>query len=212
MKRLKKVLVMILCLLMIQIPSTAVSQPCSVQAAAVKSGLKYENGKYYYYQNGSKIKSKWKTVTTKDSKGKKVSYRYYFGKDGAAYAGKKRSGVTYCFTVKKIGTKSYGFDYKGRMLKGIYVSNQEKFYVFDSKTGVYNAAQSSKLNKAAVYNKSSETLRSLLKSRKPVKTESSSSCFFQGGKDIVITYDHYIINYSRNKAGTKEVFIAAYSR
>lgn len=197
---------------MIQLPPAVISQPYSVQAAAVKSGLKYENGKYYYYEKGSKVKSGWRTVTTKDSKGKKVSNRYYFGKDGAAYAGKKRSGVAYCFTVKKIGTKSYGFDYKGRMLKGIYVSAQEKFYVFDSKTGVYNAAQSSKLNKAAVYNKSSKTLRSLLKSRKPVKTETSSSCFFVGGKDIVITYDHYIINYSRNKAGTKEIFLAAYSR
>lgn len=211
MKKLKKLLIIILCLMMIQVPETSITGPSVVSAATVKSGLTKINGKYYYYKNGKKIKNKWKTIKTTVN-GKTVSYRYYFGSNGAAYAAKKRAGVTYCFAVKTINGKKYGFDTQGHMLKGIYVSSKEKFYVFNAKTGVYNATRSAKFNKAAKYKKSAATLRKLLKAQTPVKTQTSSSCFYTGGTDIVITYDHYVVNYCRNKTGKKEIFLAVYSR
>ena len=56
-----------------------------------RQGLVKEKGKYYYYvinKNGQseKVTNKWKTVKV-TKKGKIYSYRYYFGKNGAAYSG-----------------------------------------------------------------------------------------------------------------------------
>lgn len=67
----------------------------------------------------ARIKNKWKNV--KDAKTKKT-YRYYFGKDGAAYAGSKDMFGRKKLAVKKIGGKQYGFDTNARMIKGVAAS------------------------------------------------------------------------------------------
>lgn len=132
MKKWKRILAVILCLLCVQVPVISETGTVQVQAAAVKTGLKKENGKYYYYVKGKKVKNVWKSVN-KTSNGKKITYRYYFGKDGAAYAGKKVNGVTKP-ALKKISGSYYAFDSLGRMMKGTYVVNGV-YRTFSSSTG-----------------------------------------------------------------------------
>ena len=79
------------------------------QAATAKSGLKKENGKYYYYVKGRKLKNKWKVLKRSGK-----YYRYYFGKDGAAYAGKKGYDGN-IHKVAKIDGSYYGFDRLGQI-------------------------------------------------------------------------------------------------
>ena len=117
----------------------------SVQAAG-KKGLVKEGKKYYYYQKGSKVKNTWKKV-----KDKGVAYKYYFGSDGAAYAGKKAKPA-----IKKIKGATYAFDEKGRMIKGVVFIEKKfdndlfcytgTFYVFGKK-GKLNKTDTKKLTK-----------------------------------------------------------------
>lgn len=199
MKKLKKLVIFALCLMLLQVPVTHITQPVTVQAA-VKSGLKKERGKYYYYSNGRKIRNQWKTIKVK-IKGKTYPYRYYFGKDGAAYKGTKRYGVEVP-AVKKINGKYYGFSSKSRMVKGTYVING-KFYIFNKKTGVYEAAGSKKVRSAAKYQKDSAALRKYL--RKPKKTFNADSCYGDG-KDVICYYDHFMVCYFKDYKG-KEIVL-----
>lgn len=200
MKKWIKILAVVLCLLFVQTTVLTVAEPISVQAATVKSGLKKENGKYYYYAKGVKVKKAWKTVKVTKN-GKTTSYQYYFGSNGAAYAGKKVYGVN-TPAVKKIDGKYYGFGVSGRMIKGTYVIN-EKFYVFNSKTGVYDSAKSTQLRKASAYEKDAATLRKLL--GKPQKTVTSASCYGDG-KDLILYYPNFMVSLYRNKQGKEIVF------
>lgn len=199
MKKWKRILAIVLCLTFVSVPADVLTQPIAVEAAA-KSGLVKENGKYYYYAKGKILKNTWKTVAI-TSNGKKTNYRYYFGKDGAAYAGKKIYGIN-TPSVKKIDGKYYGFGVSGRMLKGTYVVS-EKFYVFDSKTGIYDSVKSSRLRKASVYEKDAKDLKKLL--GKPKKTDVYQSCYGDG-KDSVCYYSNFIVSYFRDKKG-KEIVL-----
>ncbi|MDO5781170.1 MAG: transglutaminase domain-containing protein [Eubacteriales bacterium] len=103
MKKIKVFLMAVLMALAVQI--CAVSVSCEVQAATAtttaakkKTGLYKEKGLYYYYVNGKKIKSQWKTVNGK---------RYYFGS--------KYHAVRY---HNRINGKFYVFDTSGRLLTG----------------------------------------------------------------------------------------------
>ena len=82
-------------------PVSMMQAPVEVSAKTVqkakKNGLKLENGKYYFYENGKKATKKWKTV------GKK---KYYFKSNGAAAIG-----------WNKIGDKGYYFTDKAVMVK-----------------------------------------------------------------------------------------------
>lgn len=71
--------------------------------ARVKKGLKKENGGYYYYKNGKRIKNCWKYVWVKEN-GKKVVKKFYFGSTGKAY--------TYC---KNVRGKMYVFNTRGHL-------------------------------------------------------------------------------------------------
>lgn len=98
MKKWIKILAMVLCLMLVQLPVLEpVTTLQTVQAATtktVKNGLKKENGQYYYYVKGKKVKNAWKTVTVTNSKThKKTSYRYYFTGTGRAYKGGTSWGV-----------------------------------------------------------------------------------------------------------------------
>lgn len=133
-------LILFLCLACAQVP---MFQPVSVEAAATKSGLKKENGKYYYYVKGTKVTNTWKTVNSK---------KYYFGSTGAAYAGtasapkvQKIDGAYYAFdqyaralvsTTKVINTFKCSFSSTG-MLTGV-VKVSGKYYYWAGKNKALN--------------------------------------------------------------------------
>ena len=175
-------------------------------ASEVKRGPKLEKGKYYYYDaKGVKIKNKWK-VLKKWGK----YYRYYFGKDGAAYTGKKVNGV-YVPRVAKISGAYYGFDRYGRMLKGTYVINN-KLYVFSSSNGKMNRTVSAKLRSACKYGKSTATLKKLLKNigQKPVRTVTAPGCYGDG-LDVIYYYKNFAISGYQNTDGS-EIFFSVMTR
>jgi hypothetical protein len=205
-KRWLRFLLLILCLMFVQLPAIGgTSVPARVEAATVKKGLKKEGGKYYYYQNGKKVKNTWKTVKTTKN-GKTVSYKYYFGSNGAAYAGTKTDWDT-TIAFKKIGGKYYGFNASAQMVTGIYVSN-DSFYVFNEKTGVYDASATKKLRAASKYQKNAATLRKLL--GKPSRTETTDGCYGDG-EELILYYPHFMVNLYRDKKG-KEIVLGVMSR
>lgn len=116
MKKWKKLLFLIACLMFVQVSTQVMTTPVNVEAATTKEGLKKENGKYYYYENGKKVTNTWKTVR---------SYKFYFGKTGAAYTN----------TVVKIKNSYYGFNKYGRMLTNAWKTVKGNKYYF-GKTGV----------------------------------------------------------------------------
>lgn len=196
MKRMKKILLVLLCLILVQAPAVTWTQPVSVQAATVKNGLVKKGSNYYYYKNGKLLKNAWKTI------GKN---RYYFGKTGAAYKAKATPGMTYNINLKKIKGKYYGFDSKARMVKGIYSSAMGDLYAFNTKTGVYDSAKTKKLRKAGAYKKTSEDLRKLL--GKPLKTAKNNSCFDFGGDGYTLTYKYFRVSLFRYRATGKEIVL-----
>lgn len=120
MKNWKKVLLACLCLAAAGTPavsavSVMASETTDIGEAPVVSGLQTVNGKIYYYENGKAVKKVWKKIG---------NAKYYFGKDGAAYAAGSDRNVL----VKKIGGYYYGFNKKGQMLAG-------KFYNVKIKSG-----------------------------------------------------------------------------
>ncbi|MDO4277096.1 MAG: hypothetical protein Q4D16_25835 [Eubacteriales bacterium] len=205
MKKWKKILAVMLCLLFVQAPVISLTEPVVAEAAAVKSGLKKENGKYYFYVKGQRVKNTWKNVKT-TSGGKTTVSRYYFGKDGAAYAGKRVNGM-YVPAVKKINGKYYGFGVAARMLKGIYVVN-DRFCVFNSKTGVLDSAKSNQLRKASTYERDAAQLRKLL--GKPRKTQVLDSCYGDG-KDLMLYYPNFMVSLFKNTKG-KEIVLGVLSK
>lgn len=181
------------------IAKAVASNENTLQTAAKtkKSGLQPEKGKYYYYKNGVKVKKKWLTLK---QKGK--YYKYYFGANGAAYAGTRQYGTSIP-AVKKIGSANYGFDYQGHMLKGTYVING-KFYVFASKDGKMNGKLSLKLRAASKKEQSTAPLKKLLKNigLKPLKVLKAEGCYGDG-YDILYTYKNFQISAYENPDGTE---------
>ena len=272
MKKWKRLTVLLLCLLFVQSPIMNLTLP--VQAAAVvKTGLKKENGKYYFYNaKGEKIKNQWKSIKTngvayryyfgsngaafmgtktvpllkkisgryyafnamgravtnawkniKDASG--VTYRYYFGSDGAAYMGTKNApllqmikGEYYAFNAagravtnawKNIKGRLYFFGANGaaafgplnKRLTGVYVS-RNTFYYFN-KTGTYNAAVSKQLRQASQRNKPASALKNLLNryaAGKPREEIYDGSCYGDG-KDIIWEYSNFMVGVFRPRKG-----------
>ena len=90
-------------------------EPDTVEPQPVLQGLiRDENGHLFYYKDGVKIKNAWKTV-----KGSK----YYFGKSGKAYVGKR-----------KVGKATYYFAVNGKRKTGWRTINGKKYY-FSPKNG-----------------------------------------------------------------------------
>ena len=195
MKKWKKLLLLIACLMFVQVSTQVLVPPVSVEAATVKSGLKKEKGNYYYYVKGKKVTNTWKTVK---------GYKYYFGKTGAAYKGTVYYGEKQ-IKIAKIKGKYYGFDNYARMVKGDYVKNG-KFYSFNTKTGVYNSSRTAKLRNASKYEKSATTLRSLL--GKPSKYQKVDGCY--GGQEYYWYYKNVIVNVA-SKNG-KTVVLSVFAR
>lgn len=216
MKNWKKIVAAVLCLMLIEIP---VLEPFfsaqTVQAAAskttVKNGFKRENGEYYYYVNGQKVKNAWKNVTVTDkTTGKKISYRHYFTGTGKAYRGGTFFGENY-ITVKKIGNNYYGFNKYSQMVKGIrysaYGPSKAGFYAFTN-AGVLDSKKTASLRRAFVREKSSAALRKLLGS--PRRTKKVSGCYGDG-QEYMLEYTSFWVNTYKDKKG-KEIVLDVISK
>ena len=90
-------------------------EPDTVEPQPVLQGLiRDENGHLFYYKDGVKIKNTWKTVN---------GSKYYFGKSGKAYVGKR-----------KVGKATYYFAVNGKRKTGWRTINGKKYY-FSPKNG-----------------------------------------------------------------------------
>ena len=90
-------------------------EPDTVEPQPVLQGLiRDENGNLFYYKDGVKIKNTWKTVN---------GSKYYFGKSGKAYVGKR-----------KVGKATYYFADNGKRKTGWRTINGKKYY-FSPKNG-----------------------------------------------------------------------------
>ena len=90
-------------------------EPDTVEPQPVLQGLiRDENGHLFYYKDGVKIKNAWKTVN---------GSKYYFGKSGKAYVGKR-----------KVGKATYYFAVNGKRKTGWRTINGKKYY-FSPKNG-----------------------------------------------------------------------------
>lgn len=76
--------------------------------------IRDENGHLFYYKDGVKLKNTWKTVN---------GSKYYFGKSGKAYVGKR-----------KVGKATYYFADNGKRKTGWRTINGKKYY-FSPKNG-----------------------------------------------------------------------------
>lgn len=90
-------------------------EPDTVEPQPVLQGLiRDENGNLFYYKDGVKIKNTWKAVS---------GSKYYFGKSGKAYVGKR-----------KVGKATYYFAVNGKRKTGWRTNNGKKYY-FSPKNG-----------------------------------------------------------------------------
>ena len=213
LKKSVKIILTVFCLLFVAVSAVSVDAAETTQTTqsgqtTVKKGLVKEKGKYYFYEvkedgTSARIKNKWKNV--KDAKTKKT-YRYYFGKDGAAYAGSKDMFGRKKLAVKKIGGKQYGFDTNARMIKGVaasYLNSGEKLYAFNSKTGVYDVPKTKKIRKAYGYEKKAAPLKQLL--GQPKKIKKGTGCY-GNGKEYLLYYDNFVLSTGETAKGVEVIF------
>ena len=195
-KKWKRMLVLLLCLLFVQAPALRLVSPMQA-AAASKSGLTVKKGNYYFYNaKGVKIKNKWKKI--------KGSY-YYFGSNGAAVKGKKEMGVSVP-AVKKIDGKKYAFDPEGRRMSGV-VMKDNKLFMFDSASGVYNPAVTKTLRKASGNGQPAATLKALLNTYEgqPLNEEVIGDRCDGSGQDIFWYYKNFTVSVFRPTRGNELV-------
>lgn len=189
-----------ICLLCSPIMVSAANKTNTTKATTIKAvsskklnGVITQKGKKYYYKNGVKQKNCW-------DKNKK----YYFGKNGVAYAAPKAYGCKKNIVVKKIGKYQYGFDVNGRKVtNGVYADSKGKAYYFN-KSGTLNTSKTNKINKAAKYMASGKNLRKLL--GKELKSKYSSSCMNGVYKDVQLTYPNIYVELGRYKSGKEIVY------
>jgi len=174
-------------------------------------GLVEIRGKYYYFKDGQKFTSTWKTVNGK---------RYYFKRNGAAATGSVRIGGTYyvfnkkgqlqtseagTHTVKIDGVtyrvsgkgkavsgwspgKKYRYLKNGQLLTGVSVVGG-KFFVA-SKKGFYKKEKTASLKRAAKRGRPAAVLYNLL--GKPNAVHYSANCEGKG-YDGLWEYDGFIV-------------------
>lgn len=158
MKKLKRFLAVILCLVLIQAPLQMIAHPVTVQAASGE--LVTKKGNKYYYFKGKKQVNCWKRIDGE---------YYYFGKNGAAYMAEKIDGIKYNIVVKKIKDTYYGFDNEGHRVGGLNSTMAGNLFYFSPKSGVYAPKTTAKYRAAAKTGVYSAGLHKLL--GKPLKTE-----------------------------------------
>ena len=135
MKHSKKILAVVLCMLMMLTPLASVAGTVTVQAATqtvkVKKDQKTGN-RYGYDKNNKKVTQQWGVTAS--------GYRYYFGKNGAAYQADPYMVGKYGILIKKIGTQYYGFDVNGHTVKGIRVGRINMYCFHYNKRSIFHSS------------------------------------------------------------------------
>ena len=198
MKKFRKICLALMLALTMQ-AAVVPALPAAQTWAASRKGLVKSGKKYYYYKKGSKIKNKWKKVSVKG-----VKYRFYFGKNGAAYRAKSLFLNAYNVKLFKIGKKKYGFDnYSHAVAPGIYVDGSSRIYVFEKK-GVYSDKKTKALRAALPKGKISTDMysRVIAKLGRPKKVTEGNSCSGWNAvdpfTDLSLVYEHFEVQLVRN--------------
>lgn len=214
MKKTKRFLAVVLCMLLMLTPLAVVAETVTVQAAepqTVKVKLDKKTGKRYGYdENNQKVTQQW-GVTAK-------GFRYYFGKNGAAYQADQDMVGKYGILMKKINGKYYGFDVSGHTVKGIRVGSVSmyevpKLYYFNPKTGAVDKKKTSLYRKYAAtstlakQNNASKIKKVLGKYKKCIISKGNTCMLDGNGKDVTYTYDYVQLNVVRptGKGSSAEV-------
>ena len=214
MKKTKRFLAVLLCMLLMLTPLAVVAETVTVQAAepqTVKVKLDKKTGKRYGYdENNQKVTQQW-GVTAK-------GFRYYFGKNGAAYQADQDMVGKYGILMKKINGKYYGFDVSGHTVKGIRVGSVSmyeipKLYYFNPKTGAVDKKKTSLYRKYAATStlakqNNASKIKKVLGKYKKCTISKSNTCMLDGnGKDVTYTYDYVQLNVVRptGKGSSAEV-------
>lgn len=214
MKKTKRFLAVVLCMLLMLTPLAVVAETVTVQAAGpqtVKVKLDKKTGKRYGYdENNQKVTQQWR-VTAK-------GFRYYFGKNGAAYQADQDMVGKYGILMKKINGKYYGFDVSGHTVKGIRVGSVSmyevpKLYYFNPKTGAVDKKKTSLYRKYAATStlakqNNASKIKKVLGKYKKCTISKSNTCMLDGnGKDVTYTYDYVQLNVVRptGKGSSAEV-------
>lgn len=214
MKKTKRFLAVVLCMLLMLTPLAVVAETVTVQAAGpqtVKVKLDKKTGKRYGYdKNNQKVTQQW-GVTAK-------GFRYYFGKNGAAYQADQDMVGKYGILMKKINGKYYGFDVSGHTVKGIRVGSVSmyeipKLYYFNPKTGAVDKKKTSLYRKYAATStlakqNNASKIKKVLGKYKKCTISKSNTCMLDGnGKDVTYTYDYVQLNVVRptGKGSSAEV-------
>ena len=202
MKKTKRFLAVVLCMLLMLTPLAVVAETVTVQAAGpqtVKVKLDKKTGKRYGYdENNQKVTQQW-GVTAK-------GFRYYFGKNGAAYQADQ----------DMVG--KYGFDVSGHTVKGIRVGSVSmyeipKLYYFNPKTGAVDKKKTSLYRKYAATStlakqNNASKIKKVLGKYKKCTISKGNTCMLDGnGKDVTYTYDYVQLNVVRptGKGSSAEV-------
>ena len=123
-------------------------EPDTVEPQPVLQGLiRDENGHLFYYKDGVKIKNAWKTVN---------GSKYYFGKSGKAYVGKR-----------KVGKATYYFAVNGKRKTGWRTINGKKYY-FSPKNGKMVTGKKTISHYLCYFNEKGVLLRKIDKNKKMV--------------------------------------------
>ena len=214
MKKTKRFLAVVLCMLLMLTPLAVVAETVTVQAAGpqtVKVKLDKKTGKRYGYdENNQKVTQQW-GVTAK-------GFRYYFGKNGAAYQADQDMVGKYGILMKKINGKYYGFDVSGHTVKGIRVGSVSmyeipKLYYFNPKTGAVDKKKTSLYRKYAATStlakqNNASKIKKVLGKYKKCTISKDNTCMLDGnGKDVTYTYDYVQLNVVRptGKGSSAEV-------
>ena len=214
MKKTKRFLAVVLCMLLMLTPLAVVAETVTVQAAGpqtVKVKLDKKTGKRYGYdENNQKVTQQW-GVTEK-------GFRYYFGKNGAAYQADQDMVGKYGILMKKINGKYYGFDVSGHTVKGIRVGSVSmyeipKLYYFNPKTGAVDKKKTSLYRKYAATStlakqNNASKIKKVLGKYKKCTISKGNTCMLDGnGKDVTYTYDYVQLNVARptGKGSSAEV-------
>ena len=214
MKKTKRFLAVVLCMLLMLTPLAVVAETVTVQAAepqTVKVKLDKKTGKRYGYdENNQKVTQQWG--------GTAKGFRYYFGKNGAAYQADQDMVGKYGILMKKINGKYYGFDVSGHTVKGIRVGSVSmyevpKLYYFNPKTGAVDKKKTSLYRKYAATStlgklNNASKIKKVLGKYKKCTVSKSNTCMLDGnGKDVTYTYDYVQLNVVRptGKGSSAEV-------
>lgn len=192
-----------------------------------KNGLIKENGAYYFYTKGVKLKNKWKTIkknkyyfksdgkaATLSTKINKTYYVFYtngklvktkktktFTIKGSVYrVNKKGQAVKGWQKVKKV--KTYYYAANGKRVTGVYVMSGQMHY-FSSK-GIYSAKKTKEISKAAKEESSIAPLLKIL--GEPKKKTYQDSCYGEG-QDGLWEYENITISTFKPADGTDELYM-----